>query len=143
MTVEHDGERVRAEAPGIEVADRLVERNGVPGLVIRTWTIPERWADAHAMDTAVALLDRAGNVTTHAERLPFWPFTREMLDADLLAAGLHPAMSTWAPDADRYLLPDVVLSRGRFLDGETVAVLPRRVEIVATDGAALVRAVTR
>jgi len=47
------------------------------------------------------------------------------------------------PEGDRYLLPDVVLSRGRFLDGETVAVLPRPVEIVATDGAALVRAVTR
>jgi NifB/MoaA-like Fe-S oxidoreductase len=47
------------------------------------------------------------------------------------------------PEGDRYLLPDVVLSRGRFLDGETVAVLPHPVEIVATDGAALVRAVTR
>jgi NifB/MoaA-like Fe-S oxidoreductase len=46
------------------------------------------------------------------------------------------------PAGDRYLLPDVVLSRGKFLDGETVAVLPRPVEIVATDGAALVRAVT-
>ena len=46
------------------------------------------------------------------------------------------------PEGDRYLLPDVVLSRGRFLDGETVAVLPRPVEIVATDGAALVRAVS-
>jgi putative radical SAM enzyme (TIGR03279 family) len=47
------------------------------------------------------------------------------------------------PEGDRYLLPDVVLSRGRFLDGETVAVLPRPVEIVATDGGALVRAVSR
>jgi hypothetical protein len=36
-----------------------------------------------------------------------------------------------------------VLSRGRFLDGETVAVLPRAVEVVATDGAALVHAVSR
>ncbi len=47
------------------------------------------------------------------------------------------------PDGDRYLLPDVVLSRGRFLDGETVAILPRAVEVVATDGAALVRAISR
>jgi putative radical SAM enzyme (TIGR03279 family) len=50
------------------------------------------------------------------------------------------AALTNEPDDDRYLLPDVVLSRGRFLDGTTVAQLPRRVEIVATDGAALVRA---
>jgi putative radical SAM enzyme (TIGR03279 family) len=44
------------------------------------------------------------------------------------------------PDGDRYLLPDVTLSRGRFLDGETLAVLPRAVEVISTDGAALVRA---
>ena len=46
------------------------------------------------------------------------------------------------PAGDRYLLPDVMLSRGAFLDGETVAVLPRPVEVVATDGASLVRAVS-
>ena len=44
---------------------------------------------------------------------------------------------------DRYLLPDVALSRGRFLDGTTAAHLPRVVEIVPTDGAALVRALRR
>jgi putative radical SAM enzyme (TIGR03279 family) len=44
---------------------------------------------------------------------------------------------------DRYLLPDVVLSRGRFLDGTTAADLPRVVEIVPTDGAALVHALRR
>jgi NifB/MoaA-like Fe-S oxidoreductase len=46
------------------------------------------------------------------------------------------------PDGDRYLLPDVVLSRGRFLDGEPLAILPRTVEVVGTDGAALVAAVS-
>jgi hypothetical protein len=97
-------EKLRAESPRIEVAERLVERNGIAGLVIRTWEIPERWTEPHAMDTAVALLDGAGNVTTHAERLTFWPFTREMLDADLLAAGLRPVESSWTRDADRYLV---------------------------------------
>jgi putative radical SAM enzyme (TIGR03279 family) len=42
--------------------------------------------------------------------------------------------------AARVLLPDVVLSNGRFLDETTLADLPRPVEVVATDGAALVRA---
>jgi NifB/MoaA-like Fe-S oxidoreductase len=42
---------------------------------------------------------------------------------------------------ERFLLPDVVLSNGRFLDGTTPEELPRPVEIVATDGASLVRAV--
>ena len=36
-----------------------------------------------------------------------------------------------SPTATAYLLPDVVLSRGRFLDGTTVADLPRPVEVVA------------
>jgi putative radical SAM enzyme (TIGR03279 family) len=47
------------------------------------------------------------------------------------------------PEHDRYLLPDVALSRGRFLDGTTAEALPRRVEIVPTDGGALVNALRR
>jgi NifB/MoaA-like Fe-S oxidoreductase len=45
-----------------------------------------------------------------------------------------------APESTRYLLPDVVLSNGRFLDGLTVTDLPRPVEVVGTDGASLVDA---
>ena len=41
---------------------------------------------------------------------------------------------------DRVLLPDVVLSNDRFLDGSSVDDLPRPVEIVGTDGASLVAA---
>jgi putative radical SAM enzyme (TIGR03279 family) len=44
------------------------------------------------------------------------------------------------PAGDRYLLPDVVLSRDRFLDGLAVTDLPRPVEVVPTDGASLVAA---
>jgi NifB/MoaA-like Fe-S oxidoreductase len=45
------------------------------------------------------------------------------------------------PVGDRYLLPDVCLSDdGRFLDGLTIDELPRSVEVVATDGIALRRA---
>jgi NifB/MoaA-like Fe-S oxidoreductase len=41
------------------------------------------------------------------------------------------------PPRHRYLLPDVCLSEGRFLDGTTVDELPRSVEVVPTDGRAL------
>jgi NifB/MoaA-like Fe-S oxidoreductase len=41
------------------------------------------------------------------------------------------------PVGHRYLLPDVCLSQGRFLDGLTPADLPRPVEIIPTDGLAL------
>jgi hypothetical protein len=44
------------------------------------------------------------------------------------------------PAGHRYLLPDVCLSEGRFLDGTTPAELPRPVEVVPTDGIALRRA---
>jgi NifB/MoaA-like Fe-S oxidoreductase len=41
---------------------------------------------------------------------------------------------------DRILLPDVALSNDLFLDGTSVADLPRAVEVIATDGASLVEA---
>ena len=41
------------------------------------------------------------------------------------------------PMTHRYLLPDVCLSEGRFLDGTMVDSLPRSVEVIATNGIAL------
>jgi putative radical SAM enzyme (TIGR03279 family) len=42
-----------------------------------------------------------------------------------------------APRDTRYLLPDACLNEGRFLDGLTLADLPRAVEVVPTDGHSL------
>jgi putative radical SAM enzyme (TIGR03279 family) len=44
------------------------------------------------------------------------------------------------PDESRCLLPDACLNEGRFLDGLTLADLPRDVEVVPTEGASLRRA---
>jgi hypothetical protein len=44
------------------------------------------------------------------------------------------------PVGHRYLLPDVCLSEGRFLDGTTIDDLPRAIEVIATDGISLRRA---
>jgi hypothetical protein len=41
------------------------------------------------------------------------------------------------PAGHRYLLPDVCLSEGRFLDGMTVAELPHPVEVIPSDGHSL------
>ena len=41
------------------------------------------------------------------------------------------------PEGHRYLLPDVCLSQGRFLDGIAPEALPRPVEIVPADGTGL------
>jgi putative radical SAM enzyme (TIGR03279 family) len=58
----------------------------------------------------------------------------------LTGADVAEALSA-QPSASRFLLPDVVLSNDRFLDGMKVEELPRPVEVVATDGEALVTAV--
>jgi NifB/MoaA-like Fe-S oxidoreductase len=42
-----------------------------------------------------------------------------------------------SPPGHRYLLPDACLNEGRFLDGLTLADLPRPVEVVPTDGGSL------
>ena len=60
----------------------------------------------------------------------------------LLTGGDVAAALASEPDGHRYLLPDVVLSRDRFLDDRGVADLPRPVEVVPTDGASLVAART-
>ena len=57
----------------------------------------------------------------------------------LVGADLARALAS-EPEGHRYLLPDVCLSNGVFLDGTTPADLPRPVEVVATDGGALRRA---
>jgi putative radical SAM enzyme (TIGR03279 family) len=41
------------------------------------------------------------------------------------------------PPRGRYLLPDVCLSKGRFIDGSSPEELPARVEVVPSDGASL------
>ncbi len=46
------------------------------------------------------------------------------------------------PEGHRYLLPDVCLSQGRFLDGMNPFDLPRSVEIIKTDGLALSKALS-
>ena len=62
-----------------------------------------------------------------------------LLTGDDVAAAL-----AGQPEDDRYLLPDVVLSRGRFLDGTTVgASAACRSRSSPTDGAALVDALRR
>jgi len=50
------------------------------------------------------------------------------------------AVLSGLPEDRRYLLPDVCLSNGLFLDGLGVSELPRPVEVVATDGRSLLRA---
>jgi SAM-dependent methyltransferase len=97
-------ELVRAGGSGLRVSDRLVERAGGRALVVHDWTIRDDWDQMHTMEVVVALLGDDGAVSAHGERLSFWPFRHEELEADLRAAGLEPETSTYDPDVERYLV---------------------------------------
>jgi putative radical SAM enzyme (TIGR03279 family) len=89
------------------------------------------------------MLERLATATGATIRL--LPVRNEFFGGNIAVTGLLTggdvagALHDQSP-GDRYLLPDVVLSNGRFLDGTEVADLPVPVEIVPTDGAALVSA---
>jgi putative radical SAM enzyme (TIGR03279 family) len=73
------------------------------------------------------------------------PVRNEFFGGNIAVAGLMTGQDVARalaaePAHHRYLLPDVCLSEGRFLDGAVPADLPRPVEIVPTDGRSLRRA---
>ena len=104
LVTSRNWERVRAAGSGLQIGERITVRGGVRALVVHGWGIAANWDDRHHLDVAVALLGAGDEVTTHHERLAFWPFRHETLDNDLRAGGLEPRTSTYARDADRYLV---------------------------------------
>lgn len=92
---------------------------------------------ARVLAPLVAMLDRS-DVRTIAVDNRFFGGTTAV--AGLLVGEDLVRVLADEPPGHRYLLPDVCLSEGRFLDGTTVEALPRPVEVVATDGISLRRA---
>jgi SAM-dependent methyltransferase len=83
----------------LQDGEDVVERGGRRARVRRAWHPPEREGGPHVLEVSVTVDDE-----TWSERLDYWPFSHEELDADLRAAGLEPASSTWDPEVDRYLV---------------------------------------
>ncbi len=130
-----DGYRVPTDAVAMPVS--LAPRRDAPiTLLTGAFGAPvlaphvDRLAAVAGVDVAVQVIDNhffGGNIGV----------TGLLTGADL-AAVLRDA-----PSDRRYLLPDVTLSRGRFLDGMTVGELPRPVEVVGTSAPELVSALRR
>jgi SAM-dependent methyltransferase len=97
-------ELVRAAGSRLTIFEQLVERAGRRALVVYGWSIAERWDDRHHLDIAVAVIDPAGLVTSHVERLPFWPFRHEELELDLSSSGLSQRASTYDAGAEQYVV---------------------------------------
>ncbi len=80
------------------------------------------------------LLDSAGSTDVHLLPVPNRFFGGNIAVTGLLTGTDIAQTLAEAPREARYLLPDVCLSEGRFLDGTTVTDLPRAVEVVPSDG---------
>jgi putative radical SAM enzyme (TIGR03279 family) len=95
---------------------------------------------AHVLAPLLPDLARVGNTD-----LRMLPVANRFFGGNIAVTGLLTGADVSAalarePQGDRYLLPDVVLSNGRFLDGTTVEDLPRPVDVVPADGTSLVAA---
>ena len=104
LVTSRNWELVRSKGSHLQVGEEVVVRSGRRGLVIHHWALPDRWADRHRLDIAVALLDDPDVVQTISEELAFWPFRHEELLDDVEAAGLRVATTTYAGDVERYLV---------------------------------------
>jgi len=86
------------------VTDRLTRRADHKGLVLYSWDLSDSAERPHHVDVAVALVAADDGVTTHQERLEYWPFSHDELVADLHAAGLAMESTTYTDDVERYLV---------------------------------------
>ena len=93
-------------------------------------TAPACWSRSSGASTATTC--GSSRSTTSSSAAP--PAVTGLLVGEDLARALAAQ-----PEGHRYLLPDVCLSNGRFLDGTGPEDLPRPVEIIPTDGHALAR----
>jgi NifB/MoaA-like Fe-S oxidoreductase len=95
---------------------------------------------ARVLDPLLPVLQSVASTPVRLLVVPNRFFGGNIAVTGLLTAADVGAALAAAPEGHRYLLPDVVLSDDRFLDGGRLADLPRPVEVVRTDGVALVAA---
>ena len=128
-------------------ADLRVDRHGLAGGATSVALLPRRSAPIGVLTGALGapvigpLIDRLGR-----DDVRVLPVDNQFFGGNTGVTGLMTGADlsrvlAAEPAGHRYLLPDVCLSDdGRFLDGPRVDDLPRPVEVVATDGIALRRA---
>jgi hypothetical protein len=96
---------------------------------------------ARVLEPLLPMLSDVAGVPVRALPVPNRLFGGNIAVTGLLAgADVAPVLAAEPSSGTRYLLPDVTLSKDLFLDGTAPADLPRPVEVVATDGHALVDA---
>jgi putative radical SAM enzyme (TIGR03279 family) len=141
-----DGYRAPRQKPTKQFGDVSVSGNQISTEQFGGFSGSERWNVIVTGELGAAVLEPL--LAELPGRVRLLPVKNAFFGGNIGVTGLMTGEDVAAalegqPENDRYLLPDVALSRGRFLDGTTAAQLPRVVEIVPTDGGALVNALRR
>lgn len=83
-----DWERLYAERPRLEVRDHVAVRDGVRGLSLFVWTVPETWGEPCTAEV-VLLLDDGERLAHRLVELRFTPYRRAELTERLERTGFN------------------------------------------------------
>ena len=97
-------EQIRSAGSRLDVWDRLVERAGRKAVVVYSWQVPPSWDAEHHLQISVAALRDDDQLQVTTELLSMWPFRHDELLADVAAAGLSLAGSTYDATQPQYLV---------------------------------------
>ena len=94
-------EKLHAERQIVQVADRVVARQGRRCVVLYAWEIPDRLGDEHIAHL-VFVFDNGGRLEPHEHQITFRPFTVSDLRERLELAGLREVDTDFDDARDRY-----------------------------------------
>jgi len=105
-------EKLHAERQIVQVADRVVTREGRRSLLLYAWEIPDRLDDEHIAHL-VFVFEDGERVQPHEYEVAFRPFTVSELRERLEIAGLREVDTDYGESDDRYAVVTVPALRGR------------------------------
>jgi SAM-dependent methyltransferase len=94
-------EKLHAGREIVQVADRIVAREGRRCLVFYAWEIPDRLGDEHTAHL-MFVFDNGGQTEAHEHQITFHPFTVSELRERLGLAGLREVDTDFDASRDRY-----------------------------------------
>jgi len=99
-------EKLHTERRIVEVADRVVTREGRRCVVLYAWEVPARLGEEHIAHL-VFVFDNGGQIEPHEHQITFHPFTISELRARLDLAGLREVDTDFDDSRDRYAVVTV------------------------------------
>jgi SAM-dependent methyltransferase len=99
-------EKLHAERQVVQVADRVVTREGRRCVVLYAWEIPDRLGDEHIAHLVFAF-ESGDRIDPHEYRIAFRPFTVSELRERLELAGLREVDTDFDASRDRYAVVTV------------------------------------